>query len=204
MFIHAVANVPVGSDVLHPGVAKSRLAQSREMNINKRGNHVGGWHESIQAAAASANREWESRSGFPDYNPSPQLMVASQFEEGGEDISGPQNMHLELTTKVPPSRSSSPQVVASPNNGEQLELSRIISPTTSLHNTINETAESKVGAIDPALADLIPKSLLSEEDLLLETISRKSGQVRRSIPRRRTHDDAADVVSSKGLPGRWI
>ena len=44
-----------------PGAAKKRLEKEKSMNKKQ------GWHETMQTAAASANRQWESDKGFEGY-----------------------------------------------------------------------------------------------------------------------------------------
>jgi len=49
-----------------PGAARTRLAKAKEV-LQKQAAKKNGWHDSIQAAAASTNRVWKPGTGWVDY-----------------------------------------------------------------------------------------------------------------------------------------
>ena len=193
-----------------PGVAKSRLAKAKEADKLQKGKPKMGWHESIQAAAASAHRQWRSESGFQDYQPPQQPSDAELFMEqemNGDDtaVVAHEKMHLDLTNKLPaPKKKTAATNSVAPKT-----------PTRSIDTTADAgTTEVSSEPLSPELEhELIEwssaASMPTEEELLLEAISSPSSEVRRSRSRRKlpkstisTRSTTSEPVEDK--PRGWI
>lgn len=155
-----------------PGTSKTRLAKAKE--IEKQALEKKGWHETIQAAATTANRVWEAENGWTDY------------KNGEDDMDVLRHIGDHAET---PEKRHSPLHVAASNFSYQSAHSAAASPSCVAFtaaseerqkSALNEASQGKSGRGTPYSNAVLARGRRTAKPLTV-TCTRKSTMSRQSL-----------------------
>ena len=100
VFTHSSVATTQSMRSRRPGAAKERLAKAKEAEDKRKS----GWHESMEAAAASAHRVWEPKDGWIDYKED------SSFQDDAVDVLNisDEKFHVPLHVFAKPKKGKTP------------------------------------------------------------------------------------------------